>query len=605
MSVRLNKLGDNLAFIALRDAAGKAQLVIRDQDLCKEMGELTPESVVYARGTVQSRPEEDVKHVSQEQPSGSVEVEVSDVRILNAAESPLPLRTYRNEMHACLKSPKKPNEDLRLTYRYLDLRRPVLQSNIRRRAQAMKTVRETLDEQDFVEVDTPLLFKSTPEGAREFLVPTRTKDRFYALPQSPQQVTPDMRRIGMSSRHRYYQIARCFRDEDGRSDRQPEFTQVDIELSFTNPAQIQSLIERIMYNVYRRVLGIDLRSKYPEGFPHMPYQQAMAVYGSDKPDLRFGLKIVDVTQCFPATAATHAVEVLHIPGASNFLSRAEIDNIEADLKAAALKNVNSDRPTHDVAAVKLSDKNRDTWFQRIPWLGAPCHLSSEHLYRCISQDGCALGDLVLIVKRPSALVGGSTALGRSRLLVAKRLQDKGALTFDTDTPHFLWVDSFPLFTPAAEDADKPAHALGHTQGGQQWAATHHPFTAPHPDDYDHLASDPARVRGLHYDLVLDGHEIAGGSIRIHQHALQMFVFRNILGMCDLQISRFKHLTDALKYGCPPHGGIAIGFDRLLAVMFGASSIRDVIPFPKSAGGAELMVGSPSSVTPEQRQEYHI
>ncbi|KAG0192704.1 hypothetical protein DFQ28_008211 [Apophysomyces sp. BC1034] len=537
-----------LVFLPIRDASGTTQLVYQGNNaaLRAQILGLSAESVICAEGIVRKRPQ---GMINTKQSTGEVEVHLDKLFCLNPAGS-LPFRPTQTQL---------PNEEVRLRYRYLDLRRQQLQQNIRLRSVTANTVRQYLVEHGFTEIETPTLFKSTPEGAREFIVPTRKRGAFYALPQSPQQHKQMLMAAGFD---RYFQIARCFRDEDLRADRQPEFTQIDLEMSFVQPTDIQNIIEGMVTAIWDKALGIKLNK---DMFPHMTYHEAMSKYGSDKPDLRFGMEIKGVD------LADHTLDFLIVKEGTGLTGN--------ELKAMQ-KTLECDK---DFGFVKINENNLNTWTTKCGPVG-----------RSIPPEqtpDVQVGDIVCLHKRPQYLYGGNTLMGRVRLHLAELLQKKGFLTFNNPYK-FLWVESFPLFTPDE-------------QGVRTWQSTHHPFTAPFDKDIHLLATNPAMVRGQHYDLVLNGMEIGGGSIRIHSPVMQTYILEKVLQLEKHEYSRFDHLIDALGGGCPPHGGIALGFDRLMAILCNASSIRDVIAFPKAAGGKDFVVNSPSEVLPTQLNEYGL
>ncbi|KAF7729113.1 hypothetical protein EC973_004881 [Apophysomyces ossiformis] len=538
----------DLVFLPIRDVSGTTQLVCQGKNsaLRPQVLGLSPESVICAEGIVRKRPE---GTVNKKQSTGEIEVDLDKLYCLNPSGQ-LPFWPTQVEL---------PNEEVRLRYRYLDLRRQQLQDNIRLRSLTANTVRQYLIAHGFTEIETPTLFKSTPEGAREFIVPTRKRGAFYALPQSPQQHKQMLMAAGFD---RYFQIARCFRDEDLRADRQPEFTQIDLEMSFVQPIDVQNIIEGMITAIWDKALGVKLDKSM---FPHMTYHEAMSKYGSDKPDLRFDMPI-------KAIELEEDMLDLLIVKQGTGLTVSELKNMQ--------KLLDCDK---DFAYVKVNENNVSTWTTKCGPVG-----------RSISLDKTPevqIGDLVCIHKRSRYLYGGNTLMGRVRLHLAELLHKKGLLTYDNDYK-FLWVESFPLFTPDE-------------QGIRTWQSTHHPFTAPFDDDIHLLATKPAMVRGQHYDLVLNGMEIGGGSIRIHSPVMQTFILEKVLQLEKHEYSRFDHLIDALGGGCPPHGGIALGFDRLMAILCDSSSIRDVIAFPKAAGGKDFVVNSPSEVLPAQLNEYGL
>ncbi|KAI9284945.1 tRNA synthetases class II-domain-containing protein [Umbelopsis sp. AD052] len=570
----VRSISNDLLFIPLRDAYGTTQLVFRSEAcsnaeaanaLRSKINSLTPESVVCIQGVVRERPE---GMRNKDLASGDIEVELQEVMCLNTAATNLPFLPGKQKL---------PKEEVRMKHRYLDLRRPELQQNIRLRSKVASIIRNYLSEHQFVEVETPVLFKSTPEGAREYVVPTRNHGQFYALPQSPQQHKQMLMAAGID---RYYQIARCFRDEDLRADRQPEFTQIDLEMSFIKASDIQNIIEGMVTEIWKNALDIQLDKSR---FPHITYQHAMSKYGSDKPDVRFGMHIHDISKHLPGASEDGVLECMVVKKGAN-LKTAEIRSVaqEYESQNGDLSKLNS---------VKVNENNIGSWLEK-------CSLSKRSSDVKTAQNSLnsqleiEQGDLVYIHKRSKYLYGGNTPLGKVRLQMSKLLQDASLLHIDPSDYKFLWVESFPLFTP--DEA-----------GLRTWQATHHPFTAPFPEDLALLESDPSKVRGQHYDLVLNGMEIGGGSIRIHYPEMQRFIFDKVLELQPHEYQRFDHLLEALAGGCPPHGGIALGFDRLMSIICGTPSIRDVIAFPKAGGGKDLVVNSPSELTPAQLAEYGL
>jgi aspartyl-tRNA synthetase len=551
---RIRDLG-GLTFIDVRDRGGLSQLVIRDNDaLMAAAKRLRPEYVIGVRGVVQRRSPETV---NPKLDTGEVEVLVREIRMLNEAKTP-PFQIAED-------SPV--SEDVRLRYRYLDLRRARLQHNIGLRHRTTMAIRKYFDANGFWEIETPILTKSTPEGARDYLVPSRVHaGEFYALPQSPQIFKQILMIAGTD---RYFQIVRCFRDDDLRADRQPEFTQVDVEMSFARPETIYGLIEPLMQQVFREIgrdAAVPMR--------RMAYAEALAKYGSDKPDLRVGLEIQDFSEIFRDSefrvfkkiiADGGAVRGIVLPNGNSY-SRSQIDVlVDHAVKQLGFSGLIWARPGEPpICSVKA--------------------IGEASLRAAFEQGGASTSDLLLM-----AAGGGEEAsklLGQLRLHVAKKDN-----LFAADAFEFVWVTDFPLLEYHEDDG--------------RWYSMHHPFTSPHDDDVDKLESDPGAVRAKAYDLVLNGSEIGGGSIRIHDAALQARIFRR-LGISDEEAKlRFGFFLEALQYGTPPHGGIALGLDRIVALLAGESSIRDVMAFPKTANAVDLMAGSPSTVDPKQLRELHL
>ncbi|KAI8907471.1 mitochondrial aspartyl-tRNA synthetase [Powellomyces hirtus] len=578
------KAGTEISFIPIRDHAGTTQLVhevavdladsmhLRDNILA-----VTPESIVCAKGIVRARPSE---AVNREQATGEVEVALTEFQVLNPAEG-LPFSTAPRA--------KLPSEETRLKYRYVDLRRAHLQENLRKRSLAAHTVRNYLHDQGFTEVETPLLFKSTPEGAREFLVPTRQKGQFYALPQSPQQYKQVLMSAGID---RYYQIAKCFRDESLASDRQPEFTQIDVEMSFVDMEDVMKMMEGLVKRIWKDVAGFELR----DTFPRMTYEEAMGRFGSDKPDTRFGLEICDITDIIGSGDAEEgiAVEVFKIPNGANLLSNKEVEKVKDIILKEEFPLLGGKINPADLIFLRVpSDLNQD-WTAKLKFIKSPMPRHQKGIATALG--GVQPGDLLVVSRRVAGYLGPHTIAGRARLLISKVLAAAKHLELD-DKLNFLWVHSFPLFSPTEFPPVPNKSAL--------FESTHHPFTAPTPSSLSEMPHSPGSVLGQHYDLVLNGQEIGGGSIRVHDPKLQRYIFSQILRMSEERIqSDFGHLLDALQYGCPPHGGMALGLDRLMAILCGTNSIRDVIAFPKLSGG-DLFVESPAEVGEKSLKEYHL
>jgi aspartyl-tRNA synthetase len=554
---RARNLG-GLVFLDLRDRAGIVQVSFDPRHVPAAVVDAAAgvgvETVVLVEGEVVRRPSE---VVNAELATGEVEVRASAIEVAGAAETPaIPVARGRGEKMAA--------EELRLRHRYLDLRRPELQANLILRHRLLQAARGYFADRGFLEVETPILTKPTPEGARDYLVPSRVHaGEFYALPQSPQLYK---QLLMVSGFDRYFQIARCFRDEDLRADRQPEFTQIDVEASFVTPEDIYGLTEGLL-----RALWAEGGVEIPTPFPRMTYADAMERYGSDRPDLRYGLVIGDVSSLFAETefgvtraalAAGGRVRGIRVPGGAA-LSRKQVDELEALAKGAGVAGL-----------LRLKRTSGQLEGPAAKFLPAE---AAERL-------GLADGDLGLYVAAPDHLA--NPALDRIRQAVAQLL---GLVA--EGRREFLWVTDFPMF-----ERDPATGAL---------AAVHHPFTAPHPDDVRHLADDPARARALAYDVVLNGTELGGGSIRIHDPALQRRIFP-LLGLDDATAeARFGFLLEALRSGAPPHGGIALGFDRITMLLSGAGSLRDVIAFPKTTAARALFEGAPTPVPDEDLDELHL
>ncbi len=539
-----------VAFIDLRDATGSVQVVIRDEALA---GQLRAEWCLQITGEVVLRPE---GNANSALPTGAIEIMGDDVKVLSeSAPLPFPVDSGNDS---------EISEEVRLKYRYLDLRREKPAANLRLRSKVTSTIRRVMEDLDFLEIETPYLTRSTPEGARDFLVPVRLQPgSWYALPQSPQLFKQLLMVAGME---RYYQIARCFRDEDFRADRQPEFTQLDIEMSFIDQADILAVAEKLLVKIWKESVGYDIKTP----IRHMTYADAMQNYGSDKPDLRFDLQLVEQTSFFAKTEfrvfqAPYVGSVVMPGGATS--PRRELDAWQDWAKARGAKGL---------AYILVNEDGT---------LGGPVskNISQEEQAGIVQAAGAKAGDAIFFAagERSASLA----LLGAVRLEIGKRcnLIEEGAW-------EFLWVVDAPMFEPT-------------DNGG--WTAVHHPFTGPKPEFAKSFSSDPASALAYAYDIVLNGTELGGGSIRIHDRQIQKDVF-SVIGLSDDEAaSKFGFLLEAFNYGPPPHGGIALGLDRVCALLTGSDSIREVIAFPKTASGGDPLTGAPTPITPAQRKESGI
>ena len=554
---KVRNLG-GLIFVDLRDRTGLVQCVFDesvDRELADKAFTVRGEYVLAVCGTVRAR-----QVVNDRLPTGDVEILASELRILSAAKTP-PFEIVENS---------NVNEELRLKYRYLDLRRPDVMKNLLLRSRTYKVVRDYFAENGFVEVETPILMKSTPEGARDYLVPSRVHPgRFYALPQSP-QIYKQL--LMLSGFDRYIQIARCFRDEDLRADRQPDFTQIDLEMSFVERDDVIAVNEGLLQRLWKELLGVDI----PTPFRRMTYREAMDRYGSDKPDLRFGLELVDLSDTLrgcgfkvfaSALEEGGSVRAINVKGGAQKLSRKEIDSLGEYVKTYRAKGL---------AWARLGEQTTSSFAK---------FLSEQEFAAVLSAAGAQEGDVVLIVAdaKPAVVFD---SLGALRCEVARRLG-----LIDEGKWEFLWVTDFPL--------------LEYDEEQGRYVAMHHPFTAPMDEDLPKLDSAPGSVRAKAYDCVLNGYEIGGGSIRIYNTELQSKMF-DLLGLSKEQTQRrFGFLLEAFDYGTPPHGGLAFGLDRLVMLLAGEDNIRNVIAFPKVQNASELMSGAPDTVDDSQLEELSI
>ena len=549
-------------FIDLRDREGLAQVVCDPdrQDAFRIAERVRNEFVLRVTGKVRRRP---AGTVNPELPTGEVEVLAHEVEILNASATP-PFQLDEDSL----------SESVRLENRVLDLRRAPMQRNLRLRHRAAMAVRRFLDEHGFVDIETPVLYKSTPEGAREFLVPSRLHDgHFYALPQSPQLFKQMLMVAGFD---RYYQIVKCFRDEDLRADRQPEFTQIDIETSFLSEEDIRGLMESLVRYLFREVIGVEL----PAPFPVLSYDEAMRDYGSDKPDLRIPLKLAEVTDAVkdvdfkvfsaPANEPGGRVCALRVPG-GGALTRGELDGYGEYAKTLGAKGL---------AWIKVNQRGKGAEGLQSPIVK---NLHARSLATILERTGSEDGDVIFFGAGDAVTVDAYMGALRDKVGHDRGLAEKGWRP--------LWVVDFPMFEFDPES--------------RQWRARHHPFTSPKDGHEQYIESAPQKAYAKAYDMVLNGWEIGGGSVRIHRQEIQQTVFRALKMSAEEQRAKFGFLLDALQFGAPPHGGIAFGFDRLVTLMAGAAAIRDVIAFPKTQRGQDLLTGAPTRVTENQLRELHL
>ncbi|WHI58771.1 aspartate--tRNA ligase [Mammaliicoccus lentus] len=549
-----------LIFIDLRDREGVVQIVFNpdfSEEALKIADKVRSEYVIQVKGQVTKR---DEKSVNDKIKTGKVEVQVSSIEILNESETPPFSITDVNDI----------DENVRLKYRYIDLRRESLAQTFKLRHQITRSVRNYLDEGDFFEVETPVLTKSTPEGARDYLVPSRVHDgEFYALPQSP-QIFKQLLMIGGFDK--YYQIVKCFRNEDLRADRQPEFTQIDIEMSFVDQEDVMTMNEGLMKRIMKDVKGIDITTP----FPRMTYAEAMERYGIDKPDTRFGMELINLSQLASqmefkvfkgAVENGGEVKAIVVENGADDYSRKDIDQLQSFASIYGAKGL---------AWVKVTDEGLNGPISKF--------FNESHTEELLKETEAKSGDLILFVADKKDVVAASLAQLRNKLG-----KERGLI--DPNQYNFLWVTDWPLFE--------------YDEDTNRYVAAHHPFTAPKKEHEDMLETDPTNVEANAYDIVLNGFELGGGSIRIHKSDLQEKMFK-ALGFTDEEAQeQFGFLIEAFKYGAPPHGGIALGLDRLVMLLAGRTNLRDTIAFPKTASASCLLTDAPSKVSNSQLQELHL
>ena len=548
----------SIIFVDLRDTSGITQIVFDDtisKEIFKKAEKIRSEYVLAVKGLVRVR-----QSVNKEIPTGEIEIIANELRILDEADTP-PIY---------IKDDDNVSESMRLKYRYLDLRKPSMQANLKLRARAAKVVRDFFYDNNFIEVETPVLTKPTPEGARDYLVPSRVNPgQFYALPQSPQILKQLLMVSGMD---RYYQIVKCFRDEDLRANRQPEFTQIDIEMSFVDVEDVLAVNEKFLYNLFKELQGVEIDLP----IKRMPYKEAMDRFGVDKPDLRFGFELVDISdivekcgfKVFSSTIENGGVvKGINVKAYADQFTRKDITNLEEYVKTYGAKGL---------AWMKITSEGLSSPIAKF--------LEEEEIEKILNKMDAQEGDLLLFVADKNAIACDS--LGNLRNEVAKRLE-----IIDKDDLKLVWITEFPLFEYDEEE--------------NRYVAKHHPFTSPMEEDIHLLESNPEKVRAKAYDIVINGDEMGGGSIRINNSDLQSRMFK-ALGLSKEEAEdKFGFLLEAFKYGIPPHGGIAYGFDRLIMTLTNSSNIRDVIAFPKTQSATCLLTDAPTKVLQAQLDEAHI
>lgn len=557
--VQKNRDLGNLIFMDLRDRSGIVQLAFddsTDRGIFEKAASARAEYVIMAQGTVRKR-----EAVNKEIPTGEIEIYVTDFRLLSKSMTPPFEITDQTNV----------KEELRLKYRYLDLRRASMQRYLAIRHKIAKVTRDYFDQNGFMEIETPVLVKSTPEGARDYLVPSRIHaGKFYALPQSP-QIYKQL--LMLSGFDRYLQITKCFRDEDLRADRQPEFTQIDLEMSFVEQEDVISINEGFLKYLFKEVLDMDIQTP----FRRFTYEEAMNRFGSDKPDTRFGLELIDLSDVLKDTSfkvfsgalsAGGSVRAINVKGAADKLTRKEIDKLTDFVKSYKAKGLAYTRVTADA---------HTSSFEKF--------LTPEEIGAVHDAVGLETGDVLLVVADPKNTVVFAS-LGALRKHIAEKLG-----LFDKSQFDFLWVTDFPMFEYSEEE--------------DRYVSTHHPFTHPNMDDIDMLETEPGKVRSIAYDIVINGYEAGGGSIRIHDQDLQARMFKALGFTEERAQEQFGFLMDAFQYGAPPHGGLAFGLDRLAMILTGTENIKDVIAFPKVQNASDLMSQCPSEVEEQALKDLHI
>ena len=602
---------NNLLFLIIKDYTGSIQLIFEENDPEKlnKIKELPEESVILISGKLKKRPVSQKNKTSEEKDEKNYEIHVGEYKILNEAIKPLPTSIFSTKHKKIVQKNQEKNQEeaardaaidfaekerIKLKQRILYLRTDDMQHNLRTRGKVYSVIRKHLDEKQFLEVETPTLFKRTAEGAKEFVIPSSAQiNKFYALTQSPQQYKQLLMAAGIQ---RYYQIARCYRDEALRADRQPEFTQLDLEMSCIDCEYLYNFIENLLASIWLEVKNIKLNLP----FPRMSYADALSKYGSDKPDTRFEFFMKDISSSFsplpPFSSFLKdipAVLAINIPLLGNHFTPFQLNQIIQEAKSIGASNL-------FISSVKSSSKSSST--SSLSWNCEKNEFSDSTSIFHENKDAKAAvetalalqsGDL-LIISYEKDLFRSQTILGKLRLFCGNLMIQNQLLDIPSDRFDFLWVTEFPLLTQIID-----------SENNISYECSHHPFTAPVDEDVPLLSTSPVDVRGLHYDCVVNGVELGGGSIRIHDPDLQMKIFTDVLKLSDSQIGEFQHLLDALRVGCPPHGGIAFGLDRMVAMLCNVPSIRDVIAFPKAQSGRELLTGSPAYLSERELKDYGL